>query len=350
LAPDFGELYQGFEDNMEDFWDRRANAPKFQRTIHVLGQAVIFHSNQEHVLGCAGIAERLYSSGPPNNEPAWNIHLIVHDPPGPLSQPPVRLVDLVHYAGADDWLSIGLDQWGHCYVDMPRAEAHAVLSSDLAARPEQVSQVLINTILTNLITRHGYSMLHASALVKDGRILLLQAPHGTGKSTTALRLLLNGYKLLSDSMVYIGERKSELYMGGFPVGRIKLREDMLPQFPELASLADTEPVRGEIKHKVDLDRVDPSLTIREVVRVAGVEYCLLERWSESHSKIEHLEEKELWPNIMLNSLHYDNPDLWKANLSRVGLLLKHARLHRLLIGTTESGILESVQKLWTQFD
>jgi hypothetical protein len=346
--PKYDELYKRYEENMEDFWDRRADKPKYHRTIHIFGQAVTFSSNQEPVLGCAQIAENLYSSAPANAAPAWNVSLVVHDAPGPVTAPPAGLVDLLHYAGADDWLAIGLDRWGQCFIDMTRAEAHAVLSSSLAARPEQVSQVLVNTILTNFITRHGFSMLHASALVREGRILLLQAPHGTGKSTTALRLLQNGFKLLSDSMVYIGEKNSKLYMGGFPVGRLRLREDMLPQFPRFAVLADTEPVRGEIKHIVELDKADPSLTIREIIPVSQVEYCLLERWSKAQSEIEPLTEKELWPHIVLNSLHYDNPELWRENLSRIGLLLKHASLHRLRIGTTEKGILESVQKLWNE--
>ena len=118
--------------------------------------------------------------------------------------------------------------WGNCFADMKRFEAHTVLASSLAEDPEQVCQVFVNTILNNFLTRRGYSMLHASALVKDGHILVLQAPHGTGKSTTALRLLLNGYQLLSDSQIYLAEREGALWMGGFPVGRTKLRADMLP--------------------------------------------------------------------------------------------------------------------------
>ena len=237
-------------------------------------------------------------------------------------------------------------EWGNCFVDMKRGEAYAVLSSSLAENPEQVCLVLLNTILTNIITRHGYSMLHASALVKDEHLLLLQAPHGTGKSTTALRLLLNGYKLLSDSQIYVGEHADELWMGGFPVGRIKLRADMLPLFPALAAEAQAEPVRNETKHRVDLKRVNPELTHAEMVQIRRVEYCLLERWDRSESRLEPLTEDELWPEIMVNSLHYDTQELWVENLRRIGLLLEHANLHRLRIGTAEDEILKTVNGLW----
>ena len=242
---------------MEDFWSRRANAPKYEKTIHVFGQPVLFDSNHAKVLDAASLAEQMYSTWDSSEriDLACPFHRSYSDPePAP---PPERLVDLIHYTGADDWLSIDLRQWGNCFVDMKRGEAHAVLSSSLAENPEQVCQVLVNTILNNFVTRRGYSMLHASALIKDEHILVLQAPHGTGKSTTALRLLLNGYQLLSDSQIYLGEREGALWMGGFPVGRIKLRADMLPLFPAMAAEAKTEPVRNEIKHRVDLMRVDP---------------------------------------------------------------------------------------------
>jgi hypothetical protein len=189
-------------------------------------------------------------------------------------------------------------------------------------------------------------MLHASALIKDDQILVLQAPHGTGKSTTALRLLLNGFQLLSDSQIYLGEKDGVLWMGGFPVGRIRLRADMLPLFPALAAKAQTEAVRNETKHRVDLMRVDPELARREMIQIQRVEFCLLERWDKSESQIEPLSQDELWPEIMVNSLHYDTSEVWSENLHQVDLMLRKARLHRLHIGTSEDEILKTVNQLW----
>ncbi|HEY9528039.1 MAG TPA: hypothetical protein VIR02_13180 [Anaerolineales bacterium] len=344
--PDFNELYRQHHPRMEDFWSRRANKPRYDKTIHVFGQPVIFNSNHENVLEAATFAEQMYSSWDSEDASPWRVHLTVHDPHPLPGHPPERLIDLVQYAGADDWLSIDLGAWGNCFVDMKRGEAYAVLSASLAEHPRQVCQVLLNTILNNFATRHGFSMLHASALVKDGQILVLQAPHGTGKSTTALRLLLNGYQLLSDSQVYLTERDGVLWMGGFPMGRIRLREDMLPHFPALAAEAQTEAVRNETKHRVDLMRVAPALARQEMIRVQRVEFCLLERWDRTESSVEPIAEEELWTEIMVNSLHYDTPELWNENLRKVDLLLRKANLHRLRIGTSEAGILKTVNELW----
>jgi hypothetical protein len=314
--------------------------------IRVFGQPVLFDSNHASALEAAVLAEQMYSSWDSQDESPWRVHLTVDDPHPLPGLPPERLIDLVQYAGADDWLSINLREWGNCFVDMKRGEAYAVLTSGLAEQPRLLCQVLLNTILNNFATRHGFSMLHASALVKDGQILVLQAPHGAGKSTTALRLLLNGYQLLSDSQIYLTERDEVLWMGGFPMGRIRLREDMLPHFPALAAETQTEAVRNETKHRLDLMRVDPALTRQEMIRIQQVEFCLLERWDRTESSIEPLSEDELWTEIMVNSLHYDTPELWKENLRKVDLLLRKANIHRLRIGTSETEILKTVNQLW----
>ena len=331
---------------MEDFWFRRANAPRYERTIHVFGQRVRFDSNHEKVLEAAFLAEEMYSQWNALSDSTWHVHLTVHDWDPKAPSLPDHLVDSLQYAGAGDWLWMDVQPWGSCFVDMKHCEAYAILSFALAENLEQVCKLFINTILNNFLTRHGYSMLHASALIKEGHILILQAPHGTGKSTTALRLLSNGYQLFSDSQVYLAERDGALWMGGFPIGRIKLRADMLPLFPAMAAEAKTEPVRDEIKHRVDLGQMHPEATVRQMIQVRRVEYCLLERWDKAESQIESLSESELWPEIMVNSLHYDTPEIWNDNLRRIELLLHQSNLHRLRIGTSEEDILKTVNQLW----
>jgi hypothetical protein len=72
----------------------------------------------------------------------------------------------------------------------------------------------------------------------------------------------------------------------------------------------------------------------------------MERWDQSESTIESSAEDEVWTEIMANSLHYDTSEIWNENLRRVDLLLKHANLHRLRIGTSEDEIIKTVNRLW----
>jgi hypothetical protein len=97
---------------------------------------------------------------------------------------------------------------------------------------------------------------------------------------------------------------------------------------------------------VELNRLNPELTFQAMLPLRQVEFCLLKRWDKSESKIEPLTESELWPEIMVNSLHYDTPELWRENLRKIELLLKKSNLHRLSIGTSEDEILKTVNSLW----
>jgi hypothetical protein len=54
--------------------------------------------------------------------------------------------------------------------------------------------------LSNL---HEFFQLHAGAVVKEGKIILLPANHGQGKTTLALNLTGNNYRCLSDDIVLI---------------------------------------------------------------------------------------------------------------------------------------------------
>ena len=60
--PNFNELYRKYNFEMEDFWSRRTNAPKYEKTIYVFGQRVVFDSNHEKVLEAATFAEQMYST------------------------------------------------------------------------------------------------------------------------------------------------------------------------------------------------------------------------------------------------------------------------------------------------
>ncbi len=50
---------------------------------------------------------------------------------------------------------------------------------------------------------HEFFQLHAGAVVKDGKIILLPANHGQGKTTLTLSLTENRYRCLSDDIVLI---------------------------------------------------------------------------------------------------------------------------------------------------
>jgi hypothetical protein len=345
---DFDSLYARHAPDLEDFWGRRDNRLEHTRDFAVFGHAVRLAANEPGVLGAADFSAPLYSSAPPVDEPPLLIRLVVRpmpQPPGPL---PANLFSHIQYTGGEDWVAIQLGAWGHCQVDLTAGRALAALSPELAAEPEVVSRCLLNTLLNNLLTARGLSMLHATSLVRGGQVLLLIAPHGTGKSTTALRLALAGYPLMSDSQVYVSARPEGMLLTGFPVGRVKLRRDMLPDFPSLRELLTPEEVRGETKFTLDLRRVDPALVRATAVAPDQVELCLLTRHTAAATTLRPATRAEVLDVTMQNSLHYDRAEAWRPNVAGIERLVDAARWHHLVVGTDPQGLLSAIDSVLKQ--
>ena len=62
---------------------------------------------------------------------------------------------------------------------------------------------LTRELVRGQLLRAGFHILHASAVVHDGRALLSFGPKGAGKTTTALLLAREGFELLANDRVFI---------------------------------------------------------------------------------------------------------------------------------------------------
>jgi hypothetical protein len=89
------------------------------------------------------------------------------------------------------------------------------------------------TSLAPLLRRHGYYLLHAFAVVKEGRAILLVGPSGSGKTTTGLHLLEQGWQLLANDVVLLEARADGVYALPTP-GAVSIRPGTLALLPTLA--------------------------------------------------------------------------------------------------------------------
>ncbi|MFQ5400690.1 MAG: hypothetical protein ACE5E7_13975 [Anaerolineae bacterium] len=335
--------YDEYAGKLEDFWGRRATKPRFRRDFRLYGHPVQLLSNEEGVLTAVDHTRPLYSTVPDSDHSPFTIQITVQParvPPGPA---PDDLMQRILYSGDGDWLMLHLGGWGHAHVDLAQFRATAVLVPELAQRPDLVSQCLLNTILLNFCIASGFGMLHASCLVQNGRALLLLAPHNSGKSTTALRLALAGWRLLSDSMVFTLPGTDKLV--GFPVGKIKLRRDMVAQFPPLQPLLAAEAVRDETKFSLDLRRVDETLVQTTAVAPARIDLCLLARHNRAETLLKPADETAVWEAVMMNSLYYDQAAVWRRNLAQLEPVIGRARAYHLTIGVESERVIKAIQTL-----
>lgn len=341
-------LYAAHASELEDFWNRRHNAPRWTRRFHVFGREVVLVSNLETPLAAVDYSLPLFSEVPPSNATPFHIQVAARpEPAAPGFSLDAGEIDLA-YSGEGDWIWIETGRWGSAVADLASGRAVANISPELAARPDLFSLTILNTLLLNFCLANGYGMLHASCLERDNRALLLMAPHNSGKSTTALRLVLDGYRLFTDSMVHIVPESSPgpPLLAGFPTRRIKLRGDMVDQFPELLPLLETERVREELKYVLDLEQVSPERVMTGALRPAGVTLCLLARGEDSETTWRPAAASDVIEAVMANSLFYGTPEQWDRNLTAIRRLLRIAGAYHVRIGHDPDSLLAAFAELW----
>ncbi|WP_420642949.1 hypothetical protein [Candidatus Leptofilum sp.] len=335
-------LAQLQRNDLEDFWQRRANELRYQWEVRLFSHPLMIESNIEEIFTAVFLALNQYTQTEQAKPPLGGLQLVVQpmrQPPGPA---PNDLMQQITYSGSADWLMMQLGSWGVAHLDLMRRRGTAVLDPQLAARPDLVAQCVLHTLLLNLVISHGYGMLHASCLVRDGVALLLLASHNTGKSTTALRLALAGFRLLTDSMVFVDE---DGFLHGFPVGLAKLRGDMVPQFPELRPFLQPEIVRQETKYRVDLRRVNPNFVQETAVHPQKIILCLLSRHEQEETVVEDVAEKAVIEAILQNSLYVDQPQVWQQNVANLQGVLVGGTAVALKVGTIPSHLMLTVENL-----
>ena len=339
------ELYRRHAEEMEDFWHRRQAHPKRQRNITVFGQSVSVTSNDEAILAAVDHAVALYTRVAPAAGKPQSVQLVVQPAPRPLPPAPDNLMQQISYTGHRSWLMMGLSHWGHAWIDLEGGLAVAVLAPELAARPRLVSQCLLHTILLNFSIARGLGLLHASCLVEGKRALLLLGPHNVGKSTTSLQLAQAGFKLLTDSMVFVDHVDGKPRIMGFPVGKMKLRRDVLHLFPQLGAQVQREVVREETKFSLDLRATNRDLVHETAASPTRVDLCLLSRHDRQETLIAPASETTLWSAIMGNSLFFDNQAPWIRNLEQIKPLVARARAHQVTVGKDAQQLVHAISGL-----
>nr|MBI2905901.1 hypothetical protein [Chloroflexota bacterium] len=214
----------------EDFWSRRANVQRHSFTFAPFGVPTEITANDPVVLPAAKLSAGRYSRAPNVGGRPIRVSIVVG---AQVTAPvPPDLPDRLVYAGLGDWLTVSVGEWGHGFANRHTREAFVFLSPDLAAEPSLVSRYFVDHYLLNLLMTE-WAMLHASCVVDPaGRLILMVAPHNAGKSTTALRLMRAGHTFLADGMALLKTDGPGLLVGGYPIGEVKLRDDVLALFPE----------------------------------------------------------------------------------------------------------------------
>jgi hypothetical protein len=157
-------------------------------------------------------------------------------------------------------------------ADQARRMAIARVAPGLAGDREHFRYGVLEALTLWMLTALDRQPLHAAALERDGRVLLLAGQSGVGKSTLVYAAARAGYRVLTEDCVFLQSRPAPR-VWGLP-GSVHLLPDAVRWFTELKEIPPILRANGKTKIAVDLRAAGAAAPARGVER-AGI--CLLGR-------------------------------------------------------------------------
>jgi len=143
---------------------------------------------------------------------------------------------------------------GFLRIDETGVRAEGYLVNPDAMHPEGRTGVF-RFALSELLKCKGFYPVHAAALQKGGRGILISGASGSGKTTSCIALLRAGYKCFTDDSTLLCERREDLQILPF-LQKINVTPKTVGFFPELQK-AKGLLHNGVLKQYFYLDQVYP---------------------------------------------------------------------------------------------
>jgi len=326
----------------DDFWSRQANAQAHTFECAPYGIPTYITANEPDVLGAASLSARRYSRATESVGRPIRIRIVVREDVGvPI---PVDLPERLMYSGVGEWITVSAGAWGHGFAHLDAREACIFLSRALAADVRLVSRYFIDHYVLNLALTE-WAMLHASCVldVRRQRLVVMIATHNVGKSTSALHLTRAGCAFLADGMALLRRRGETLVVGGYPIGEVKLRDDVLNGFPEYAGEAVR--VREHQKTIVDLRAVHPERVVESLIEPKSIQLCFVERGAGTRAHLAPVGAAEAARALSANTVYWNDAAKLEHNTATLQHLLRVAGLHRLQLGSDPGSLVEAIGQL-----
>jgi hypothetical protein len=170
----------------------------------------------------------------------------------------------------------------------------------------------------------GYYRLHSGGVVRNGVAALLIGPSGVGKSTLVVRLVSDGFGLLSDDEVWI-DPISHL---AHPSGRsLLLKESAWDLFPDHRDKFVSAEADGSRSWWLSGEDLRPGCRALPS-RIGGL--ILLDRTFANAPVLEQIGQAEVVSSLLKESMNF--PEFGQAGLNLLVDVTNSARLFRLRNG------------------
>jgi hypothetical protein len=185
--------------------------------LPVLGITTRFATNSRYVLDVVGEAFGRWRAVAAIESLAVRVRIVVDDGTEGAGRAPVRHICpdatrvIVHSPG-----SVGIS-------DPERRESVAYVTAALVQDRAHFREAMLEALTLSLLSHFDRHPIHAAAIARDGRAILLAGPSGSGKSTLAFAAHAAGLDVLSDDRVWV-QLEPAFRVWGWP-GRVRLLGD-----------------------------------------------------------------------------------------------------------------------------
>jgi hypothetical protein len=216
----------------------------------------------------------------------------------------------------------------HAVCDPRSGETTIFVDGDVGEHLWALSHPLLTIPLIETLKRRGHFSVHAAAVVRGGKGLIIPGSSGSGKSTLALALARAGFGFMGDDMLFLVRAGTGLRALALPEA-FDLTDQTVSLFPDLRDLLQVEKQPGWPKHQLHVDerfgapiawQCEPKVLVFPRVAASG------------QSAISAMDRKEalfeLLPNILLTE-----SDSSQQHLDALTQLVANSACYRLETGT-----------------
>lgn len=173
-------------------------------------------------------------------------------------------------------------------VHMEHGSALAFVTPDLVADTQHFRYHVLESMALALTSWHDRVPIHAGAVVRNGRAVLLAGQSTAGKSTLCYACVRDQFQLLAEDVIYLSSQQGLRLWGH--ARHIHLLPDARRFFPELAALAPQIQANGKYKLAVDVAGLGAG-RLRHMAEQALV--CLVQRAAGTHSALEPIAPQQV---------------------------------------------------------
>jgi hypothetical protein len=290
-------------------------------TYYPLGFRLNLATNSRHVLEAASEAWGGYTAEFARQ--AIEIRIVVQ-PEGPL------VVEQPVFRAQGDLLSIVYDRHNFGVYESGSMTGYCFVSEKTAADHLRLRVHFLEAMTYSLLAQRHAVPMHAAAVMRDGRGVLLCGPSGAGKSTLSYACARAGWTFVSDDATWLPSDESVRIAIGRP-GVARFREDAPRLFPELAPYAAGQHPNG----KMTIEAPTLDFGLRTSLRCPVDHLVLLDRRAGA-ARLDSISAREVVDKLLADMPAYGERVriLYDRTLSR----LVDAAAWRMRYETLEQGL------------